>query len=96
MFDCTYLHVCTDGDYNKTFFTTGRKSKHDIDHVEVEFVMALVKIPYLHLQKYLMFWNKHVWHRYVPAWFLEIVLSANVRVCVHVCLQGINNKSREG
>ena len=29
MFDCTYLHVCADGDYNKTFFTTGRKSKHD-------------------------------------------------------------------
>ena len=46
MFDLTCLHVCADGDYNKTFFTTGRKSKHDIDHVEVEFVMALVRILY--------------------------------------------------
>ena len=57
MFDCTYLHVCADGDYNKTFFTTGRKSKHDIDHMEVEFVMALVRILYLYLQKFLMLLN---------------------------------------
>ena len=56
MFDCTYLHVYADGDYNKTFFTTGRKSKHDIDHVEVEFVMALYsKDTYLYLQKFLCF-----------------------------------------
>ena len=56
MFDCTYLHVCADGDYNKTFFTTGRKSKHDIDHVEVEFVMTLVRILYLYLQKLLYYY----------------------------------------
>ena len=58
MFDCTYLHVCADGDYNKTFFTTGRKSKYDIDHVEVEFVMALVRILYLYLLKFLNFLNQ--------------------------------------
>ena len=41
--------MCADGDYNKTFFTTGIKSKHDNDHVEVEFVMTLVRILYLYV-----------------------------------------------
>ena len=36
---CASLYVV-----RKPFFIPGRKSKHDIDHLEVEFVMALVRI----------------------------------------------------